>query len=177
MWPDLHLNITSLGSALSVLTAMITPALLISASGTFILSTTHRLSRVVDRMRMLSDRVEEFSHSTTAFELREERMLDWHRQIKQLRVRLRLLLKAMTLLYLASTTFVCTSVAVGVVAAVSLYLYWIPVALGILGACLLLGANVILIVEARRAVAGLESETAFLARLVRHHTQIEETGF
>ncbi len=52
-----------LSSALSVLTAMITPAVLISACGTMILSTSTRLGRVVDRVRALSDRLEELANS------------------------------------------------------------------------------------------------------------------
>ena len=47
----------ALTSSLAVLTAMITPAVLISASGTMILSTSSRLGRVVDRVRSLSDRL------------------------------------------------------------------------------------------------------------------------
>jgi len=43
-------------SAIAVLTAMITPAVLISACGSMILSTSVRLGRVVDRVRTLSDR-------------------------------------------------------------------------------------------------------------------------
>ena len=48
-----------LSSSLTVLTAMITPAVLISASGTMILSSSTRLGRVVDRTRSLSDRLQE----------------------------------------------------------------------------------------------------------------------
>ena len=51
----------SLGSrrpanALAVLTAMITPAVLISACGALIFSTATRLGRVIDRVRFLSTR-------------------------------------------------------------------------------------------------------------------------
>jgi len=45
-------------SAIAVLTAMITPAVLISACGSMILSTSSRLGRVVDRVRGLSDKWE-----------------------------------------------------------------------------------------------------------------------
>src|SRR5207247_1461785 len=50
-----------LSSSLAVLTAMITPAVLISASGTMILSTSTRLGRVVDRVRSLSDRFQQLA--------------------------------------------------------------------------------------------------------------------
>jgi len=43
----------------TVLTAMITPAVLISACGSMILSTSSRLGRVVDRVRPLSEKLEE----------------------------------------------------------------------------------------------------------------------
>jgi hypothetical protein len=45
-------------AAIAVLVAMITPAVLISACGSMILSTSTRLGRVVDRVRVLSDRLE-----------------------------------------------------------------------------------------------------------------------
>ena len=48
-------------AAIAVLTAMITPAVLISACGSMILSTSSRLGRVVDRVRSLSDRLEEMA--------------------------------------------------------------------------------------------------------------------
>jgi len=48
-------------SAVAVLTAMITPAVLISACGSMILSTSSRLGRVVDRVRALSDKLEELA--------------------------------------------------------------------------------------------------------------------
>jgi hypothetical protein len=45
----------------AVLTAMITPAVLISACGSMILSTSSRLGRVVDRVRSLSDKLDELA--------------------------------------------------------------------------------------------------------------------
>jgi hypothetical protein len=170
MWPDLFqiVKLNTLASALNVLTAMITPALLISATGTYILACTGRLGRVVDRMRLLSDRVETLFQNTGAA-LREERIGDYQSQMERLKRRLRLLQRALILLYCAALIFILCSVAIGTTAAISLRLYWIPVALGITGACMLLGASVILIWEARLAVADLEQEVDFLRKVVRHH--------
>src|SRR5437899_11856918 len=50
-----------MSSAVAVLTAMITPAVLISACGSMILSTSSRLGRVVDRVRTLSDKLDELA--------------------------------------------------------------------------------------------------------------------
>lgn len=172
MWPDLPqlAKFSTLASALNVLTAMITPALLISATGTYILAVSGRLGRVVDRMRLVSDRVESLFTNEQA-RLREERINDYRAQMRRLNKRLRLLQRAMILLYVAALTFILCSVAIGTTAAISLALYWIPVALGIMGACLLLVASIHLILEARLAVNDLELEIEFLRRVVRHHAE------
>ena len=62
-----------LSSSLEVLTAMITPAVLISASGTMILSTSTRLGRVVDRVRSLSDRLQAPPEDDAKTDLLEEK--------------------------------------------------------------------------------------------------------
>src|SRR5688572_2947534 len=81
-----------ISSSLAVLTAMITPAVLISASGTMILSTSTRLGRVVDRVRSLSDRLEELSHGHPAkTEFLEERRAMLFNQLDKLTSRSRLL--------------------------------------------------------------------------------------
>ena len=65
-----------LSNAITVLTAMITPAVLISACGSMILSTSVRLGRVVDRVRSLSDRLEEIVHDDQQTEMNKERQAD-----------------------------------------------------------------------------------------------------
>src|SRR5215211_4444289 len=60
-----------------VLGAMITPALLISAAGTLVLSTSTRLARVVDRVRVLGQMAEELqpADGTPAEDMEEKRKL------------------------------------------------------------------------------------------------------
>lgn len=165
-WTDL-VSFNTLAAALNVLAAMITPALLISATGTYIFSTSTRLGRVVDRMRMVSDKIETLALGENV-QLRGERIANYRAQLKRLNIRLMLLQRCVTTLYLASATFVLTSVAIGTVAIISVRLYWIPVMLGIGGACLLLAASIMLIGEARHAVADLQLESEFLRGLARH---------
>ena len=62
----------SIASATTVLTAMITPAVLISACGSMILSTSTRLGRVVDRVRILSERLEDISNRREPSEMVKE---------------------------------------------------------------------------------------------------------
>ena len=173
LFTDLHMSFNTLAAALNVLAAMITPALLISATGTFILSTTGRLGRVVDRMRMVGDRVEALALGDK-IELRAERIGNYREQLQRLNVRLMLLQRCTTTLYLAAATFVLTSVAIGLAAIVNVRLYWLPVVLGIGGACLLLAASLMLIAEARYAVADLQLESEFLERITSHLADFEK---
>lgn len=161
---------SSLPSALAILTAMITPALLISACGTFILSTSNRLGRVVDRVRVVSEKMEELIAGDRQGELEEQRRAMLLGQIGKLSRRANLLQKSLTFLYIAAGIFVATSVAIGLVAVGGPKLSWVPVAMGLLGACFLFYGSMILILEARLAVSSVRAETLFLARLVELHT-------
>jgi hypothetical protein len=157
-----------LNSALSVLTAMITPAVLISACGALILSTSTRLGRVVDRVRMLIDRFEEMVKSGEDVELYEERRAATFDQIDRLTTRSRLLQRGMTIFYLALGVFVATSVSIGLVAAAGRESYaWIPVVLGLIGSCGLFYGSVLLVFEARLAQSSLNAEMDFTWKLGR----------
>jgi hypothetical protein len=148
---------------------MITPAVLMSACGTLILSTSTRLGRVVDRVRSLSDRFEELAASPADSEIYEERRAVIFDQLDKLTSRARLLQRCMTVFYVALGVFVSTSVAIGLVAAVgaaSVY-GWLPVALGILGALCLFYGSVLLIFEARLALSTITAEMDFTWRLGR----------
>lgn len=175
MWPHLQFTVTNLGSALNVLAAMITPALLLSACGTFILSTSNRLARIVDRMRSLSHQLDEMMQAGFDVALRQER-LDRHRaEIKLQGHRLTLIQRALTLLYVAAVNFVCTSLAIGVASTITLvWVYWMPVVFGISGACCMLVASVMLAIEARRAVNDLYEETEFHRSIARHYANHRE---
>src|SRR5918911_4348402 len=56
-------NPDALNSTIEFLTAMVTPALLISASGSLVLSTSTRLGRVIDRVRQLEERLSELIYT------------------------------------------------------------------------------------------------------------------
>ena len=153
-------------SALAVLTAMITPAVLISACGTLILSTSTRLGRVVDRVRSLSDRFEEMAQTPQEAQLFEERRAVIFKQLDQLTSRARLLQRCMTVFYLALGIFVSTSVAIGVVAAAGGQRYgWLPVVTGLIGACFLFYGSILLIFEARLALSTISAEMDFIWHL------------
>jgi hypothetical protein len=159
--------VDALSSALAVLTAMITPAVLISACGALILSTSTRLGRVVDRVRALSDRFEELAHAEEGLALAEDRREVFFDQLDKLTSRARILQRSMTVFYMALGLFVATSVAIGLVAWVP-RANWVPVVLGLMGASFLFYGSVILILEARLAFSALTSEMDFIWRLSKH---------
>jgi hypothetical protein len=126
-----------MSSAVAVLTAMITPAVLISACGSMILSTSSRLGRVVDRVRALSDKLEELAQKRA--DDTKERQGVIFAQLDKLTSRARILQRSMVAFYLATGMFVATSVAIGVVAVIptSPRYYLVPVIVGLGGACFL----------------------------------------
>jgi hypothetical protein len=163
----------TLSSAVAVLTAMITPAVLISACGALILSTSTRLGRVVDRVRMLIQQFEEIARlrgggDEGEAEMCEERRAVIFNQLDKLTTRTRLLQKSMRVFYLALGVFVATSVAIGLVGAVGRPNWaWLPVVLGLVGASGLLYGSVLLIRESRIAQDALNAEMDFIWKLGR----------
>ena len=157
-----------LSSALTVLTAMITPAVLISACGTMILSTSTRLGRVVDRVRSLSDKLEELAKIEGTVELLDERRAVIFSQLDKLTSRARILQRSMTIFYTALGIFVATSVAIGVVAVTGLRYSWIPVAVALIGAAFLFYGSILLILEARLALTTIHIEMDFIWRFTKH---------
>ena len=169
-WIPDHL-VKSLAAGLAVLTSMITPALLISACGTFILSTSSRLGRAVDRVRALSDSMDTLMSADSPIPLTRDRRDMMFDQMSKLSGRATLLAHILTIFYMASGIFVATSVAIGVVSLAYPKSAWIPVALALIGACFLFCGSILLIFEARLAVRGLRSELDFLGKQILQHTQ------
>ncbi len=157
----------ALTSSLAVLTAMITPAVLISASGTMILSTSTRLGRVVDRVRSLSDRLRLLTSEEPTGEFFEEERAMLYNQLDKLTSRSRLLQRALTTFYLAVGIFVATSVAIGVVAFFSARGAWVPVAMGLVGGLFLLYGSTLLVFEARLALSTTHAEMDFIWRITK----------
>jgi Protein of unknown function (DUF2721) len=101
-------------TALAVLTAMITPAVLISACGALILSTSTRLGRVIDRVRFLTGKFEELARNPQADEMAEDRRTLFFVQLARQATRARLIQRAMVAFYTALGVFVATTVAIAI---------------------------------------------------------------
>ena len=146
---------------------MITPAVLISACGSMILSTSSRLGRVVDRVRALSEKIEEISGPHEEKTLIKERQAAIFQQLDMLTSRARLLQRCMVSFYLALGAFVATSVAIGVVAVLPSATYaarytLAPVICGLIGALFLFYGSILLIFEARLALSTVHAEMDFI---------------
>src|SRR5262245_27048990 len=113
------------GTATEILAAMITPALLISASGTLVLSTSNRLSRVVDRVRVLARHAEQLQSAPLGDALHSDaKRLLITRQVTSLAQRAVILRSALAAFYLAIGLLVATSIAVGVLTWLDARLTW-----------------------------------------------------
>ena len=155
-----------------ILGAMITPALLISASGTLTLSTSNRLGRVVDRIRKLTTEAESLPSDSDLEELVEKRAVIAD-QVGWMSQRLRLLQRAVITLYSAIGLLVGASLTVGLSASTNWALGWIPVAFGLSGAFLLLIAAGMLVREAQLAVRGTLGELDHVRKVVARKTTVK----
>jgi hypothetical protein len=150
-------------TSFSVLSAMFTPAVLISACGTLIFSTSTRLARVVDRVRELSRVIEQFSRDETA-DFREERHIEVDRQIAIHARRVQFIQRSLTSFYLSLSLLVAATVAIGFVAVFN-RAAWLPNALGIVGTVFLFYGCITLIAETRLALRSVKSEMEFTLML------------
>ncbi|HEX9161306.1 MAG TPA: DUF2721 domain-containing protein [Thermoanaerobaculia bacterium] len=156
----------TLESTVNVLSTMITPAVLIMACGSLILTTSTRLIRAVDRIRELDPELESLS---AAGDERAERKRDMLlNQLDRATSRARMLQRALMQLYSALGFFVGTSVGLAL-SALSNLAAWVPLILGLIGAALLLTASVVLILESRIALAATYAETDYIRSISRDH--------
>jgi hypothetical protein len=163
-------RLESPGNALAVLTAMITPAVLISACGALIFSTATRLGRVIDRIRFLSARFEEIAKHPENDDMAPERLPLLQVQIERQAVRARLIQRSMVAFYSALGMFVATSVTIAVLNSIARNYLWVSVVFGLLGSSFMLYGSLLLIVESRMALAAVTSELEFLSKVTRKYS-------
>lgn len=163
-----NVNPTALNSTIEFLTAMVTPALLISATGSLVLSTSTRLGRVVDRVRALEERLNvviraERKEDFPLYEKRIEVIVDL---LDKVTSRSRILQRAMAAFYYGLGMFVLTSVTIAVAAFFNTY-RWVPIPVGIVGIMFLFWGSVLMLRETRMATATVNAEMDFTWELAR----------
>ncbi len=161
--------------ALAILTAMITPAVLISACGALIFSTSTRLGRVIDRTRVLSDRFQQLAAHPEKDDMFEERRALIFTQLDRQTSRARLIQRAMTAFYTALGTFVAATVTIAIFSAAARNFIWVAVLLGVIGTLYMLYGSVLLIVESRMALSAIMTEMDFVWKVSQKYAGKELT--
>ncbi|GHG33878.1 hypothetical protein CBQ26_09635 [Deinococcus indicus] len=156
--------------SLQVLTAMITPAVLISGAGTLLMSTSSRLGRVTDRVRQLTARFKVLVTEDGRQEglAREEKRLIVQ-QLPRLARRSCIIVRAMTALYLAVALLVLTSILIGGSALLGQDAGLLPVVIAIAGAGSLAYGALLLSFETRLSASTTREEMKFLVSLGEHY--------
>ena len=156
------------GSTIEFLTAMVTPTLLISATGSLVLSTSTRLGRVVDRARDLEKRLGEVIYvqnkdEVPLYEKRVEVIVDL---LDKVTTRSRLLQRAMATFYYGLGMFILTSVTIAVVGLFNVY-RWVPIPVGVIGIMFLFYGSMLMLRETWMATATINTEMDFTWELAR----------
>ena len=161
-------NPNALNSTIEFLTAMVTPALLISATGSLVLSTSTRLGRVVDRVRQLEERLSDLIYSEhkediPLYDKRVEVIVDLMDKVTS---RSRILQRALQAFYFGIGMFTLTSVTIAAAAFFNTY-RWVPIPIGIIGILFLTWGSILMLRETRMATATINAEMDFTWELAR----------
>ena len=158
----------NMNRTIEFLTAMITPALLISATGSLVLSTSTRLGRVVDRVRELERRLSEMIviEDKSSIPLYEKRLDTVVFLLDKVTTRSRILQRAMETFYYGLGIFILTSVTIAVVGIFNVY-RWLPIPVGIVGILFLLYGSFLMLRETRMATVTINAEMDFTWSLAK----------
>ncbi len=147
-----------LSGALTILSAMITPAVLIMATGSLSLTTSQRLSRSIDRVRKVSDYIGKLNEEETSPDRQEMIREFLLQQLLTATRRSRLMQRTMTCLYLALCTFVAVILVIGLFEVMGLRFAWLLLLLGFTGVSLLFYGCLLLMSESRMALQSVNKE-------------------
>lgn len=149
----------------ATLSAMITPAIFLTANGSLIISTSNRMSRIVDRIRVLNEMGDKLCRAPGDLDYPRLRLEHIQDQLGRLEWRSDRIRYALTMLYLAFASFVGTSLALAIDVMLENQLMGPPTLLAVAGVLLLLGACINLVREAMEALRGNRIETRFMRTL------------
>ena len=142
-----------LPSVLSVISAMITPAILILATGSLVASTLTRLARVVDRARDL------LGHILAARARGDEPLArTYARWLRAYQRRSAFAERALTLYYVAIFLFVTASLTIAIEHLTRAVIPWFSLSLVLCGAASLCAGTAALVIETNIATGTLRAE-------------------
>ena len=162
MADPIAINPNALSITIEFLTAMVTPTLLISATGSLVLSTSTRLGRVIDRVRELEVRLSDLitTEDKSTIPLYIKRIDTIVHLLDKVTSRARILQRAMGAFYYGLGFFILTSVTIAVAAFFNTY-RWIPIPVGIIGICFLFYGSIQMLRETRMATETVNAEMDF----------------
>ncbi len=147
----------------AALSAMITPAIFLTATGSLIISTSNRMSRIIDRIRTLNDVGDALDRGDSKLDFLPERLEHLDDQVVRLEWRSDRVRHTLSMLYIALATFIGTSLTLAVDTLIGNRAITASVAtsLSVAGVGLMLLASVNLVREARAALASNHREIRF----------------
>jgi Protein of unknown function (DUF2721) len=157
----------------ATLSAMLTPAIFLAANGSLIISTSNRMSRIVDRIRVLNREGDDLSRGATTLDFIAERRAHVTDQLDRLEWRADRIRYSLTMLYLALASFVGTSLALAIDVLFSNNLVVLPTSLSVLGVSLMLASSVNLVREAHAALRSNCLETCFYRDLQERRERLK----
>jgi hypothetical protein len=147
----------------ATLSAMITPAILMTSNASLIISTSNRMSRVVDRIRVLNDRGDELCRGDAKLDFAAERRAHVADQLGHLEGRSDRIRQALGMLYLSFASFVGTSLTLAIDTLIGNkhLTSALATSLSVCGVVLMLMATINLVLEAQAALASNRQEIRF----------------
>jgi hypothetical protein len=146
----LSVNVSS--AAIGIISAMITPSLLILASGSLVASALMRLGRSVDRSRALVSQIEGGQMTVP-----RETLLRWFARYEQRGINAE---RAIGMFFAAVAVFVSDCLSIALDRAFHGEVAWLPVSLTIVGMILLLIGASFMVLESRLGGAQIREEIA-----------------
>ena len=152
-------------SEYQTLAAMISPALFLTATGSLIISTSNRMSRIVDRIRVLTELTDQIDRGDSDLDFPERRMQHSGDQLERLVWRSDRVRRALSMLYAALASFVGTSLTLAIDVLFNHPFSVLPTMLAVAGVVLLLVSSLELVREARAALRSNRLEVEFYHEL------------
>jgi hypothetical protein len=151
-----------------ILTAMITPTILILAAASLVGATTNRLERTMEAMHELAEAFDSHMDYEQDRHALNDEQISLMAQVERTSKRVRLMQYTVALLHIAIACFVLTGVTLGIEAASGLKLGLTPVAFGLVGALLLFLGIATLVRDAVIAVQATREEALFTLRMTEY---------
>ncbi|AWM32920.1 DUF2721 domain-containing protein [Hymenobacter nivis] len=150
--------------ALAARSAMVTPAILVSACGALVLTTSQRLSRSLERVRAVAAALKPLRAAAAGAPPDADEHGYFTQQPGFSARRTRPLQRALASLYGALGIFVGSIVVIGAIEALALTAAWLLVLLALAGSGMFFYASVLLIWESRVALRDVGVETDYLVQ-------------